>query len=71
MDGHASKRAYANSHKKILVVGLLHGNKYHGETNFYPQISGYNIVTNAILVTFYISQIIYFTLVRQGCVGCQ
>jgi hypothetical protein len=52
----------------MVVVGLLHGNNYHSETNFHPEISGYNTVTKAIIVTFHISQITYFTLDRQGCV---
>jgi len=52
-------------------VRLLHDNNYHSETNFHPEISGYNTVTKAIIVTFHISQISSFTLARQGCVECQ
>jgi hypothetical protein len=55
----------------MVVVGLVHGNNCHSETNFHPQISGYNIVTTAVIVTFHISQITYFTFARQGCVECQ
>jgi len=55
----------------MVVVGLLHGNNYQSETNFHPQISGYNMVTKAIRVTFHVSHITYFTLARQGCVECQ
>ena len=66
----------ANIHMTIhqdvmVVVELVHGNNYHSETNFHPQISGYNTVTKAIIVKFHISQITYFTLARQSCVECQ
>jgi hypothetical protein len=54
----------------LVVVGLLHGNNYHSETNFHPELSGYNTVTKAIIVTFHISQISSLTLARQGCMEC-
>ena len=52
-------------------MGLLHDNNYHSETNFHPEVSGYNTVTKAIIVTFHISEISYFILARKGCVECQ
>jgi len=72
-NGHACRHTYKCqfSQDVMVFVGLVHGNNYHSETNFHPQISGYNIVTKAIIVTFHISQVTYFTLARHGCKECQ